>query len=93
MRECTDELTKSQRQLEKCHKKLTECVVNLTKCRDELESSHLQITNCIEGLKKKSESLSGQVKALMTAAGTVGGAFGGAGAVVTGAKIGAVMEQ
>ena len=76
MSECRDELTKSHSQLKRCRTKLTECEVSLRRCRDELGNNHSQIKQCIEGLKKRSDDLSGQIKALTVAAGVAAGAVG-----------------
>ena len=74
MRECQDELTKSQRQLQKCQ---DECEVRFKRCRDELSNDQEQITKCIEELKKKSEGLSSyKYKFAVTVFGLLGAVIG-----------------
>ena len=81
MSECTRELTKSHRQLQKCKDKLTECEESVEKCRDKLDNSHSQITQCIEGLRK---SLSSKAEFTVATGGVLGAGVGiGTGAVAS----------
>ena len=84
MSECTCELTKSHRQLQKCKDKLTECEESVEKCRDELDNSHTQITQCIEELRKRSENLSSKTEFTVATGGVLGAGVGiGTGAVAS----------
>ena len=78
MSECRDELTRSQRQLQKFQEKLAECEMNLKRCRDELDNNHTQFTSCIEGLKQKSKKLSHDIQWLTIGASALAGAGTGA---------------
>lgn len=82
MSECTNELTKSQRQLPKCRCKLRECEISLKKCREYLSESHSQIVKCIKGLKEKSKDLSDEGKKFAFIAGAFLGTAVGVGTLL-----------